>query len=145
MAMRLYYVYITTGLSGIFYTGMTNDLVSRTIDHRCGDSEFTGRYRLGRLVYFESTPDVREAIAREKQIKRWRREKKIALIKQMNPRFLDLGETVLGLPALRPDSWPWGVSRRSSTNHRLPVTGPSTPLRFGRDDKEPLRFGRDDL
>jgi putative endonuclease len=89
--MRLYYVYMTTGRSGVFYTGMTNDLISRTIEHRNGDSEFTAHYKLNRLVYFESTPDVREAIAREKQIKPWRREKKIALIKRKNPRFLDLG------------------------------------------------------
>lgn len=111
--MRLYYVYITTGRCGTLYTGMTNNLVSCAIEHRSGDSYFTGRYRLDRLVYFESTPDVREAIAREKQIKRWRREKKIALIKRMNPRSLDLGETVLGLPALRPDSLRKGVSQLS--------------------------------
>ena len=91
-----------TGRSGVFYTGVTNDLVRRVMEHRAGTSEFTGLYRLTRLVYFESTPDVREAIAREKQLKPWRREKKIALIKTMNPRFLDLGETVLGLGSLAP-------------------------------------------
>jgi putative endonuclease len=95
--MRHYYIYIMTGPSGIFYTGMTNDLVRRVLEHRSGKRTFTAQYGLNRLVYFEATEDVREAIAREKQVKPWRRDKKIMLIRKMNPRFLDLGETVLGL------------------------------------------------
>jgi len=98
--MSHYYVYIMTGRCGIFYTGVTNDLVRRVLEHRSETSQFTGQYKLSRLVYFESTPHVREAISREKQVKPWRREKKIALFRRMNPRLLDLGETVLGLGAL---------------------------------------------
>jgi putative endonuclease len=85
-----YWVYIMTGRCGTFCTGVTNDLFRRVIEHKRGESDFTARYRLDRLVYFESTPDVREAIAREKQIKPWRREKKLALIRQVNPRLIDL-------------------------------------------------------
>lgn len=90
MKRRDYYVYIMTGGGGTFYTGVTNDLARRVQEHKTGLSEFTARYRLTRLVYFESTTDVREAINREKQIKPWRREKKLALIRRMNPRLLDL-------------------------------------------------------
>jgi putative endonuclease len=90
MPLRDYFVYIMTGRSGIFYTGQTNNLAQRVAQHRSGMSEYTARYHLDRLVYFESTTDVREAIARERQIKTWSRARKIALIRTMNPRFLDL-------------------------------------------------------
>ena len=92
-AVREYYVYIMTGRSGTFYVGVTNDLERRVHEHKAGLSGFTSRYRLNRLVYYESTTDVGIAIAREKQLKPWRREKKIRLIKTLNPRFLDLSET----------------------------------------------------
>jgi len=85
-----YYVYIMTGGCGAFYVGVTNNLHRRVAEHKAGLCEFTARYRLHRLVYFESTDDVWAAIAREKQIKRWRREKKTRLVKTLNPRFLDL-------------------------------------------------------
>jgi putative endonuclease len=91
MRGRDYYVYIMTGPTGVFYTGITNNLALRVAQHKAGLSEFTARFGLNRLVYFESTTDVREAIAREKEIKPWRREKKVALIKGMNPGLLDLG------------------------------------------------------
>ncbi len=87
---REYYVYIMTGRCGAFYVGVTNDLFRRVAEHRAGLCEFTVRYRLTRLVYFESTADIRSAIEREKQVKPWRREKKIRLIRILNPRFRDL-------------------------------------------------------
>ncbi len=90
--MRQYHVYIMTNRSGTFYVGVTNDLMRRVLEHKAGRSDFTRRYRITRLVYFESTNNVWDAIAREKQIKPWRREKKIRLIKTTNPRFLDLSE-----------------------------------------------------
>jgi putative endonuclease len=90
--MREYYVYIMTNRSGTFYVGVTNDLIRRVLQHKAGRSNFTRRYRITRLVYFESTNHVWDALSREKQIKPWRREKKIRLIKTMNPRFLDLSE-----------------------------------------------------
>jgi len=78
------------------YTGMTNDLLRRVNEHRAGALPgFTSQYRLTRLVYFESTPYVLNAIEREKQIKGWRRSKKIALIE--SPRWEDLAEQLLGV------------------------------------------------
>jgi putative endonuclease len=66
----------------------------RVAQHKAGLGEYTAKYNLDRLVYFESTYDVREAIGREKQIKSWSRAKKIALIRTVNPRFLDLAHGV---------------------------------------------------
>ncbi len=90
--MRVFYVYIMTNRSGMFYTGVTNNLVRRVSEHRLGLSTFAARYKMTRLVYYEWTTDIQAAIAREKQIKPWRREKKLALIQGMNPRLLDLSQ-----------------------------------------------------
>ncbi len=74
-------------------TGVTNDLERRVYQHKCKSIEgFTKRYNLTRLVYFESTDDVTIAIAREKQIKGMLRNKKIELIKTLNPEWKDLSE-----------------------------------------------------
>ena len=88
---REYFVYMLSSKSGTLYVGVTNDLVRRVWQHRQGSSDgFTKRYRINRLVWFESGGDVLEAIAREKQLKGWRREKKIALIVAQNPAWDDL-------------------------------------------------------
>ncbi|MBZ5588734.1 MAG: GIY-YIG nuclease family protein [Acidobacteriia bacterium] len=77
--------------SRTLYTGVTNDLERRVNEHRLGQIPgFTARYRVTRLVYYETTPNVSAAIAREKQIKAWRREKKVALIETANPQWEDL-------------------------------------------------------
>jgi putative endonuclease len=90
---REYYVYIMTNRSGTLYTGVTNNLIARAMQHKNAEtSTFTGRYKLDRLVNFESTTDISVAIAREKQIKGWTRQKKIALIAPMNPKWLDLSD-----------------------------------------------------
>jgi putative endonuclease len=91
-----YFVYMLTSLSGTLYVGITNNVQRRSAQHSIGKSgSFTERYRVDRLVYFETHSDVRKAIAREKQIKGWRREKKIALIKSMNPAWKDLRKELL--------------------------------------------------
>lgn len=91
--MRDYYVYIMTNRSGTLYTGVTNDLERRGYEHRRKlVPGFTRKYDITRLVYYETTADVRDAIAREKQIKSWRRSKKVALIRGLNPRWKDLAE-----------------------------------------------------
>ena len=91
--MREYYVYIMSSRSRTLYTGMTNNLPRRISEHRNGQgSIFTGKYRITRLVYYESTNDVHVAIEREKQIKKWRREKKVMLIETMNPNWHDLSK-----------------------------------------------------
>ena len=74
--MAEYYVYIMTNDSHTLYTGVTNNLQRRVREHRTGDgSGFTSKYRVSQLVYYETTNDVRIAIAHEKEIKGWRREK----------------------------------------------------------------------
>ncbi|MBI3287810.1 MAG: GIY-YIG nuclease family protein [Chloroflexi bacterium] len=90
---KQYYVYIMTNRSGTLYTGMTGDLRRRVWQHRQKVVKgFAQKYNITRLVYFESTDDVRYAIAREKQIKGWVRAKKIALIESLNPQWRDLSE-----------------------------------------------------
>ena len=89
--MGVYHIYILCSASGVLYTGVTNDLECRVIQHRTKAVRgFTQRYDVTRLVYFEPYSDIRRAIEREKEIKGWRREKKIALIRRMNPKFRDL-------------------------------------------------------
>jgi len=86
-----YYVYILSSRSRNLYTGVTNNLARRVSEHREGRIPgFTHRYRIHRLVYFESYRDVRDAISREKEIKGWRRSKKVALIEEHNRRWDDL-------------------------------------------------------
>ncbi len=91
--MKSGFVYILAGKSGVLYTGVTSQLESRVATHRRKIVEgFTRKYNVTRLVYFESFTDIRVAIAREKQIKGWRRAKKIALIESANPLWKDLLE-----------------------------------------------------
>ena len=91
--MSDYYLYIMTNNSGTLYAGVTNNLERRVYEHKHGIHDgFTKRYKLTRLVYYESTPDVLVAIQREKEIKGWVRRKKIALIASMNPYWTDLSE-----------------------------------------------------
>ena len=91
MSKQYYYVYILTSVTGVLYVGMTNDLQRRVQEHKHGLIEgFTKKYKINRLVYFEETGYVNEAIAREKEIKGWRRSKKIALIESYNPEWADL-------------------------------------------------------
>jgi len=96
--MRFYFTYMMSSRSGVLYIGVTNDLARRVAEHKEGLVEgFTKKYRVKNLVYFETHRDVREAIAREKQLKSWRREKKVKLIESMNPEWKDL------FPRLRED------------------------------------------
>ena len=79
--------------SGTLYIGMTNNLERRVWAHKNGTgSQFTRKYKINRLVYFEATTDVNAAIAREKQLKKWSRRKKIKLINSMNPKWQDLSD-----------------------------------------------------
>jgi putative endonuclease len=91
--MKHYYVYIMTSPSGTLYTGVTNDLKRRVYQHKHKLIEgFTEKYDITRLVYYEETQDVQTAIAREKEIKGWRRSKKLELIKSLNPTWQDLSD-----------------------------------------------------
>jgi putative endonuclease len=89
----IFWVYIVSSVSGTLYIGVTNYIEKRVREHKDGLIEgFSKKYKCTRLVYYESFDAVRKAISREKQLKRWRREKKIALIESINPRWLDLSE-----------------------------------------------------
>ncbi len=92
--MNHYYVYILTNWNTrVMYVGVTNDLERRLYEHRNNLTEgFTKKYNTHKLVYVEETGDVEAAIAREKQIKGWRREKKNALVESMNPLWKDISE-----------------------------------------------------
>jgi putative endonuclease len=89
-----YFVYIVSSRSGTLYIGMTNSIYRRALQHKAGEIEgFASMYHCDRLVYYESFDDVHKAIGREKQLKGWRRSKKIVLIESKNPRWADLAET----------------------------------------------------
>ena len=108
---KTYYVYLMGSLSGTLYVGMTSKLHARTFEHKFHRVEgFTDKYRVERLLYWESFDEVHNAINREKQLKGWRRSKKIALIESLNPQWLDLAR----------DWFPWIAG---SCEGR----GPSTP------------------
>ena len=88
---RQYYVYILTNSTRTLYVGVTSDLERRMYEHKSKlVPGFASKYNVTWLAYYEQTSDVRTAIAREKQIKGWRRSKKIALIESPNPRWKDL-------------------------------------------------------
>ena len=110
------FVYIITNKNrSTLYIGVTNDLARRIFEHRSKAVKgFSADYSLSILLYHETYPDARAAIAREKQLKGWRREKKVALIERVNPRWVDLTAT-LEQPEI--------------------VRGPSTPLRMTEDEQ----------
>ena len=101
MTGRLFYTYLlASGPCGWLYVGVTNDLIRRVEEHkaRLFDS-YTAEHGIDRLVWFEEHRYIDQAIAREKRIKRWRREWKFALVEEKNPDWLDLYP---GLLARRP-------------------------------------------
>ena len=87
----VYHIYIMASASGVLYIGVTNNLEVRVSQHKqklCAG--FSAEYNTTKLMYFEPFSDIRDAIAREKQLKRWRREKKVFLIEKANPTWRDL-------------------------------------------------------
>jgi putative endonuclease len=89
--MKNYYIYIMSNRSGTLYVGMTNDIKKRVYQHKNHLIQgFTDKYNIDRLLCVETTSDPISAIRREKQIKRWRRGKKIALVESQNPGRKDL-------------------------------------------------------
>jgi len=87
-----YYVYILTNKrNGTLYVGVTNGLQKRTFQHRLKEQEksFTTKYNIDKLVYFENHRYILDAISREKQIKKWKRERKMNLIEKTNPTWRD--------------------------------------------------------
>jgi putative endonuclease len=94
----VYYVYLMASRKhGTLYVGVTNNLARRAYQHRTGVvASFTSRYHIRSLVWFEGYDEPLAAIAREKEIKKWRREWKINLIEQSNPEWIDLFESIAG-------------------------------------------------
>ena len=93
MREHLYFVYIVSSRTGTLYIGITSNIERRISQHKRGEIEgFSSQYRCDRLVYYEKFDDVYRAIGREKQLKGWRRSKKIALIESRNPRWEDIAE-----------------------------------------------------
>ena len=90
------FVYILASKSGVLYTGVTSQLDHRITEHRLGRTAgFAKRYHVTHLVYYESFGEIRDAIAREKQIKGWLRLKKVALMESKNSCWRDLSEDFL--------------------------------------------------
>jgi putative endonuclease len=89
--MAEYFVYILASKTRRLYVGMTNDIERRVWQHRTKAIEgFTSRYNVDRLVWYATTNSALDGVAHERQIKSWRREKKVALIEEQNPGWLDL-------------------------------------------------------
>src|SRR5256885_1456132 len=101
--MKFYYVYILASLRRVLYIGITSNLGQRLDYHRLliNPNAFTARYGITRLVHFEEFTDVDQAIRREKELKGWRRSKKVALIEQRNGHWLDLAPPAHTDPSLR--------------------------------------------
>ena len=87
--MKTSFIYIlSNSYRTTFYIGVTNDLKKRIIEHKTKEgSKFTARYNITDLIYFEEFIDVQQAIAREKQLKNWKKEWKLNLIKEINPKL----------------------------------------------------------
>jgi putative endonuclease len=119
-----YCIYILASRSRNLYAGVTNNLEHRLLEHRQGlVPGFTARYRIFRLVHFEQFGDIRNAIAREKEIKGWRREKKIWLIERSNTTWADLAER---LPSKPPIGEPENHDQARDTRDRK--ADPSPPF-----------------
>src|ERR1043165_8284329 len=96
--VRLYYTYILSSRSRRLYVGVTNNLERRVYEHVTVSCSFTARYRINRLVYYETFPHPMNAIYREKRLKKTPRAEKIALIERYNPEWLDLAKDWFGTP-----------------------------------------------
>lgn len=97
MTRKSYWVYVLASRSRVLYVGVTNDLTRRVAEHRLGvGGAFTKRYNVHRLVYAEEHADVRDAIRREKEVKGWRRARKVDLIEAENPPWQDLADPEAG-------------------------------------------------
>ena len=93
MSVKTYYVYILVSKAGVLYTGITNNIKHRVFQHKTKQvKSFTSKYKVDSLAYLETFSDPITAISREKQIKSFRREKKVALIDSINSDWADLSD-----------------------------------------------------
>jgi putative endonuclease len=142
---RTYYVYILASRSRNLYTGVTNNLGRRLVEHREGRVPgFTSRYRIFRLVHYEVFHDIRAAIRREKEIKSWRREKKDWLVKRHNPTWEDLAEGWYGNEQKAKRAAPENAGDTAKADPSPPSTnrpgsGPVSGLRWSPPDSRNRR------
>ena len=133
------YVYIMSSQSQVLYVGVTGDIEKRVLEHKnkVNKNSFTARYNVSFLVWYDSFPDITQAIAYEKKIKKWARQKKVDLIEKSNPKWLDLSngwyrtppaETLQHTPSFRPER----SEGRSNTKRLIEVS----EVRDGRRDEE---------
>jgi putative endonuclease len=116
---KRYYVYIMASRSLNLYTGVTNSIYQRALQHKSGEIDgFTKKYNINRLVNYEMFGHIGNAIAREKQVKAWTRAKRLALIKSMNPTWQDLAEDWGGKAELQ-------IPRFARDDNDLDVSEPS--------------------
>jgi putative endonuclease len=102
---RVFHVYILSNISKMLYIGVTNDVERRVYEHKQKlVAGFSAKYNLHRLVYLEAFGHIRDAIAREKQIKGWLRAKKVALIEAQNPKWQDLAAGWFEAPKSRKEA-----------------------------------------
>ena len=121
---RRYHFYIMASRSRTLYCGVTSKLEKRVWQHKNHRIPgFTDRYNIDRLVYLQRYSDIRNAISREKQIKRWSRQKKLALIERENPTWLDLSE-----------AWYQEIPILRKNPNADPSTRAATPAALARDD-----------
>jgi putative endonuclease len=130
-----------TNNSGTLYTGVTNDIARRVLEHRQGlNAGFTQRYQLTRLVYCESTPDVTAAIEREKQLKGWTRKRKLEQIREQNPHWHDLSAEWLDAEAkLKPQSAEHQILRSAQNDKTTAYATELAPLRPESRGRQSLR------
>lgn len=124
-----YFTYIVASRSHTLYIGVTGNLHKRIFEHKWKEHEaFTAKYNCDRLVWFEPYQEISAAIAREKQLKGWRREKKITLIENTNPTWVDLSKDWY---EVEPADFKRATDPMylGATASRKATTGPSTPSR----------------
>ena len=94
---QIYFVYINTNRKrGSLYIGITNNLYRRSLEHKEKKTKgFTAKYNINKLVYYEEFDNIWNALEREKQLKKWRREKKNSLIESFNPEWKDLSDSII--------------------------------------------------
>ena len=101
MEKRGYIYFMTNAANGVLYVGVTNSLKRRVEEHAKGaGSVFTRKYRCSKLVYFETFPDIEQAITREKQLKHFKRAWKDDLVNSFNPTWRDLAADIILDPAI---------------------------------------------
>ncbi|HET9838653.1 MAG TPA: GIY-YIG nuclease family protein [Candidatus Angelobacter sp.] len=116
-----YFVYLLSSLSGTLYVGLTDNLWKRVQEHKAGTFDgFTRKYKINRLMYFETYNNSTIAADRERQVKKWRREKKVALFAKSNPQWRDLTPEIAQIigfprplaPARAKSGALWGTGKR---------------------------------